>query len=110
MYKTSGYVIDTHTAVAYSVYRKYKEQNPSDNTKTVIVSTASPYKFTADVMKSIDSKYSGLNSFELIREMSSLSGAEIPKGIRDLEKKPVLHNTVCEKHEMKRQVEKILGL
>lgn len=110
MHKTSGYVIDTHTAVAYSAYKKYREQNPFDNAKTVIVSTASPYKFTSDVMKSIDSKYSGLNSFELISEMNRLSGLEIPKGIKGLEKKPILHNTVCEKHEMKSQVEKILML
>jgi threonine synthase len=110
IYKGSGYVVDTHTAVACAAYRKYKEQNNSDKTKTVIVSTASPYKFTADVMESIDSKYCGLNSSELIKEMSRLTKTEIPKGIRDLDKKPVLHTTVCEKHEMKRQVEKILGL
>lgn len=110
MYRVSGYIIDTHTAVAYTVYGKYREQNYDDNIKNVIVSTASPYKFTADVMKSIDAKYSGVNSFELIRELSLLSGTEIPKGIRDLDKKPILHKTVCEKHEMKRQVEKILNI
>lgn len=110
VYKVSGYIIDTHTAVAYTAYKKYRERNPGDNAKTVIVSTASPYKFTADVMNSIDSKYSGLNEFELIRELSRLSETEIPKGIRDLDKKPVLHKTVCVIHEMKNQVEKILGL
>ncbi len=110
MYKASGYVIDTHTAVAYTAYRKYRRQEPGDNAKTVIVSTASPFKFTADVMKSIDSRYSGQNSFRLIKEMSLLSGTEIPNGIRDLDKKPILHNTVCEKHEMKSQLIKILGL
>ncbi|MHB1393646.1 MAG: threonine synthase [Clostridia bacterium] len=110
MYKASGYIIDTHTAVACAAYRKYKEQNNNDNVKTVIVSTASPYKFTTDVMESIDSKYSELNDFELIAELSRLIETEIPKGIRDLDKQPVLHKTVCEKHEMKKQVEKILGL
>lgn len=110
MYKASGYIMDTHTAVAYTAYSKYIELHPEDNSKTVIVSTASPYKFTADVMKSIDSKYSGLNDFTLIGEMYKLMGTEIPKGIRDLDKRPVLHKTVCEKHEMKREVEKILGL
>jgi len=110
IYKASGYITDTHTAVAYAAYKKYREQNLSDNAKTVIVSTASPYKFTADVLKSIDSKYSVLNESELIRELSRLSETEIPKGIRDLDKKPILHRTVCEIHEMKNQVEKILGL
>jgi len=76
----------------------------------VIVSTASPYKFTSDVMKSIDPKHSGQNSFQLIKDMSRLTGAEIPKGIRDLDSRPVIHNTVCSKDEMKKHVEKILGL
>ncbi|HYE11953.1 MAG TPA: threonine synthase, partial [Patescibacteria group bacterium] len=110
IYKQSGYVIDTHTAVAYSVYRKYREMNSNDKTKTIIVSTASPYKFTAAVMESIDSKYSGLDDFELVNEMGKLLKTELPKGIKDLDKRPILHRTVCEKHEMKEQVEKILTL
>jgi threonine synthase len=110
MYKAAGYIMDTHTAVAYTAYKKYLEQNPNDSSKTVIVSTASPYKFTADVMKSIDSEYTGLNDFTLMDEMYKLIGTEPPKGIRDLDKKPVLHKTVCKKHEMKRQVERILDL
>jgi threonine synthase len=110
VYGSSGYIIDTHTAVAYSAYREYSRQNSNDSSKTIIISTASPYKFTTDVMKSIDSKYSGLDTFELVKELSLLSGTEIPAGIKDLDKRPVLHNTVCEKSEMKSEVEKILGL
>ena len=110
VYESSEYVIDTHTAVAYSAYREYREKNNSDNSKMIIVSTASPYKFTTDVMKSIDPKYSGQDTFELVKELSLLTQTEIPKGIRDLDKKPVLHKTVCEKHEMKQEVEKILGI
>jgi len=109
VYASSGYVIDTHTAVAYSAYTNYRQQT-GDKTKTVIVSTASPYKFAADVMKSIDGKYDRLNTFELIKELSCISGTDIPKGIRDLETKPVLHRTVCEKNGMKNVVESILGL
>ncbi|HPX68480.1 MAG TPA: threonine synthase [Bacillota bacterium] len=110
MYEDCGYVIDTHTAVALSAYGKHRKRKCDENIKTVIVSTASPYKFTSDVMKSIDPKYSGQNSFQLIKEMSRLTGAEIPKGIRDLDSRPVIHNTVCNKDEMKKQAEKILGL
>lgn len=110
VYSDSGYVMDTHTAVAYSVYRQYKSQNPLDSRKTVIVSTASPYKFPADVLKAIDPKYGNIEDFQLIKELSSLTGSEIPKGIRDLEQQPILHKTVCEKYEMKELVEKILAL
>lgn len=108
VYTSSGYVIDTHTAVAYSAYRKYSLQT-GDRTKTVIVSTASPYKFAADVMRSIDGKYDCRDTFELIKELSRISGTEIPTGIKDLETKPALHKTICEKSEMKLTVERILG-
>lgn len=109
VYGSSGYVIDTHTAVAYSAYTKYRRQT-GDKTKTVIVSTASPYKFAADVMRSIDNKYDCRDTFELIKELSRISGTAVPKGIKDLETKPVLHKTVCEKSGMKKEVERILGL
>ncbi|MCB2292771.1 threonine synthase [Clostridium algoriphilum] len=109
VYKTTNYVIDTHTAVSYAVYQKYLEET-KDTTKTVIVSTASPYKFTPDVMKSIDKKYAGLNDFELIKELSKITKVDIPAGIKDLETRPVLHKTVCKKNEMQIQIEKILNI
>jgi len=109
VYKNTNYVIDTHTAVSYAVYQKYLEQT-KDATKTVIVSTASPYKFTPDVMKSIDAKYIGLNDFELIKELSKITKGDIPVGIKDLETRPILHKTVCEKDEMQIQIEKILNI
>lgn len=109
IYNASGYVVDTHTAVACAAYKKYR-RNTGDDTKTVIVSTASPYKFTSDVMKSIDPRYAGLEDLGLMEEMSRMTGTEIPRGIRELGKRPVLHKTVCEKQDMQMQVEKILGL
>lgn len=108
VYKTTNYVIDTHTAVSYAVYQKYLEET-KDTTKTVIVSTASPYKFTPDVMKSIDTKYIGLNDFELIKQLSEITNIDIPAGIVDLENRPVLHKTKCEKDDMQMQIEKILN-
>jgi len=109
VYKTNNYVIDTHTAVSYVVYQKYLAET-LDTTKTVIVSTASPYKFTPDVMKAIDVKYTGLNDFELIKEMCKITNIDIPAGIVDLEKRPVLHKIVCEKNKMQIQIEKILDI
>ncbi|MBU3144459.1 threonine synthase [Clostridium sp. CF012] len=109
VYKTTNYVIDTHTAVSYAVYQKYLEET-NDTTKTVIISTASPYKFTPDVMKSIDTKYIGLNDFELIKQLSNITNIDIPAGIVDLENRPVLHKTKCAKNEMQMQIEKILNI
>ncbi len=110
IFKASGYVIDTHTAVACGAYKKYSAREPRDTSKTVIISTASPYKFAADVMKSIDVKYEGFNDFALMGDMSRLMGSEIPGNIRSLEKKPLLHGTICEKNEMKTELEKILNI
>ena len=56
VYAKTGYVMDTHTAVAASVYEKYVEKT-ADTRKTVIASTASPYKFARSVMTAIDEKY-----------------------------------------------------
>lgn len=107
LFDKTAYLIDTHTAVAYSVYKDYLEKT-GDTTKTIIASTASPYKFTTSVMKAIDSQYEGYSDFELIEKMSQLIKRETPKAIKDIDKRPVRHTTVCKKDEMKAVVEKIL--
>lgn len=109
LYEKTGYVIDTHTAVASAVYRKYKEET-GDTRKTVIASTASPFKFTRSVMNSIDTKYDSMTDFELVDELSKMSKVTVPNAIEEIRTAPVLHDTVCDKSEMKATVEKILGL
>ena len=59
LYEKTGYILDTHTAVASSVYGKYKAET-KDETKTVIASTASPFKFTRSVMNAINPAYDKL--------------------------------------------------
>ncbi len=100
MYEKAGYVMDTHTAVAYAAFEKYKREE-GDLTKTVIVSTASPYKFTKDVLCAIDEKYASEDAFALMGEMEKVSKEKIPVPIRGLETKPVLHHNVCEKDKIK---------
>lgn len=109
LYDSTGYVIDTHTAVASCVYDKYKEET-GDSKPAVIVSTASPYKFTRSVMKAIDHKYDAMGDFELVDRLSELSGAEVPKAIEEIRTAPVVHDHVCEKSEMKQAVMKFLGI
>ncbi|MDO4344764.1 MAG: threonine synthase [Eubacteriales bacterium] len=109
LYQKTGYVIDTHTAVASCVYRKYRAAS-QDETKTVIASTASPYKFARSVMNAIDGKYDAMDDFELVDELSSISKTAVPRAVEEIRRAPVLHDTVVEKTEMKAIVEKILGL
>ncbi len=109
IYEEDKYIIDTHTAVAATVYDKYVADT-KDTTPTVIASTASPYKFTRSVMNAIDGAYDSKTDFELIDELNRLSGVAIPQAIEDIRSAEVLHDTVCDKTEMKDTVKKILKL
>lgn len=110
VYKKTGYVLDTHTAVASCVYRKYRKET-GDDAKAVIASTASPYKFTRSVMNAIDKEtYDRLSDFELVDELHKLSGVAIPRAIEEIRTAPVLHDTVVDKDKMKAIVKKFLGI
>lgn len=108
-YRESGYILDTHTAVAAAVYKKYREET-KDETKTVIASTASPYKFTRSVMTAIDEKYAGKEDFELVDELAALSGVKAPRAIEEIRTAPVRHKTVCEVSEMQAVVKEFLHM
>lgn len=107
IYEETGYVIDTHTAVAASVYADYKKKN-QDHTKTIIASTASPYKFTKSVMSALDNKYADQDELKLAEELSKVADTKVPNAIEEIKTAPVLHTRVCDKDEMKETVENIL--
>ncbi len=109
LYDSTGYVIDTHTAVASCVYDKYKKET-KDVKPAVIASTASPYKFTRSVMNAIDHKYDTMEDFELVDMLSEISKTEVPKAIEEIRTAPIMHNHVCEKNEMKQVVMDFLGI
>lgn len=109
VYESDNYIMDTHTAVAATVYDKYVAET-GDKTPTVIASTASPYKFTRSVMEAIDKKYAEQSDFELVDELNKLSGVAVPQAIEDIRTAPVLHDTVCDKTEMEATVRNILKL
>lgn len=109
LYEETGYIIDTHTAVAACVYHKYTEET-KDHTPVVIASTASPFKFTRSVMNAIDEKYDKMTDFELIDELSALANVAVPKAIEEIRTAPVLHDYICDKTEMRRTVEEFLKL
>ena len=109
IYKETGYIIDTHTAVAAVVYDKYKKET-KDTTKSVIASTASPFKFTRSVMTSIDEKYNDMEDFELVDELSRIGNVKVPRAIEEIRNAEALHNTVCEVDEMEKVVKDFLGI
>lgn len=107
VYKKTGYVMDTHTAVAASVYENYCK-NSGDNTKTVIASTASPYKFSRSVMTAIDSRYDELEEFELVDALEVISNVEIPNAVEEIRDAKILHTLECAADKMEETVKNIL--
>ena len=109
IYEDTGYVMDTHTAVAATVYKAYREDSKDDR-KTVIASTASPYKFAGSVMSAINSKYKGQDDFKLIEELQKVSGTELPNAIKEIMNAEIRHNTECDVDQMEQTVKNILGV
>ena len=99
IYEKSGYVLDTHTAVASYVYGHYVA-NTKDETKTVIASTASPFKFTTSVMEAIEGKKSELPDFELVDKLSKVANVAVPNAVEEIKTAPVRHDKVVEINEM----------
>ncbi len=105
----NSYVMDTHTAVAKKVYEDYKKET-GDTTKTVIVSTASPFKFADSVLSAIKGNIESENEFEMLKELSVESDLVIPESLATLEEKPVIFTTTCQKEEMYDVVSQMLNL
>ena len=108
LFEDTGYIIDTHTAVAAGVYEKYKKDTNDVDTKTIIASTASPFKFTRSVMDAIDHKYDSMTDFELVDELSKLGNVKVPQAIEEIRSAEVLHDTVCDVDEMPDVVRRFL--
>lgn len=108
-YKSTGYVLDTHTAVAGNVYKQYVTKT-NDKTPTVIASTASPYKFTRSVMEAIAPEFKDLGDFELCDKLNELSNVAIPKAIEEIRTASIRHDIVCDVDKMPEEVLRFLGV
>jgi threonine synthase len=103
-----NYTADTHTAVAIKVYEEYVNES-GDNTKTIIASTANPYKFNKSVLEALtDEELDGCDEFELLNKLSETSGMQIPSSLSTLKEKDVRFTAVCDKNNMKSTVSEFL--
>ncbi len=103
-YETRGYTLDPHTAVGMHVYDRYKEET-GDERQTLLISTASPFKFPKDVLLAITA--GGPNNREetdLLVELAKVSSTDMPAPLLGLKDKEVLHREVCGKDEMRQAV------
>ncbi|MCH3914837.1 MAG: threonine synthase [Acidaminococcaceae bacterium] len=105
------YLLDPHTAVAYRALEKYRLLT-SDNTYSIVLSTASPFKFSKVVLSALepDADFTRLDDFQILDKLSTISGIAVPANLAGLKEAPVLHLGVIPKEEMENQVKVELNL
>ncbi|RGY95172.1 threonine synthase [Clostridium sp. AM58-1XD] len=113
LFKDTGYVIDTHTGVAAAVYQNYMKET-GDMTKTVIASTASPYKFSRSVVQAMgyQSENEGgldvLSEFEIVDELNRMSGMAVPEAVEEIRFAIIRHDNECDVDKMEEMVSGLL--
>ena len=95
MYDTENYLCDPHTAVAVEVYHEYVETTGDEETPTILVSTASPYKFSRSVLEAISGQVSFYDEFQMVMALSAITGTTVPEAILKLKDKPVRFKKTC---------------
>ena len=105
-----GYTLDPHTAVAYAVAKAYRAST-GDDTPLVVVSTASPYKFSRDVLAALrgPEAVDGLDEFACADALEAASGLPMPESLKCLREKPLLHRRECAPEGMRAVVEAWAG-
>lgn len=103
VFKKHDYLLDTHTAVAARAYEKY-EAEYKDETKLVIASTASPFKFASSVAEAIGINVEDKSEFEIVDELAAKANIKVPEAVLSLKEKEILHENKCNKEEMKDMV------
>ena len=108
MFMVNNYISDPHTAVAISALKQYQADYPRDGRFTIVLSTASPYKFAKDVLCSLGKKTEGVSAWELLQQLQQITGTEVPAGLAGLQNLPVLHDEVIEYADMREKIKKFL--
>ena len=92
----AGYLVDPHTAVGMKVLRDYRVET-GDQTVSVVLSTASPYKFAGDVLRSLkgEEAVSGLDAFACAEKLQAETGVDMPEQVAQLRSLPVRHTACC---------------
>lgn len=107
IYSDYNYLMDTHTAVAWRAMEKYRFLT-SDDTYTIVLSTASPYKFADSVLSGLDKAEQSDDPFMLLHKLNEATGAEIPSRMLALQDLPILHNEIIPADKMELAVVKNL--
>ncbi len=95
IYQRYSYLCDTHTAVALGVYDQYCKET-GDHTKTIVASTANPYKFPRSVLSAIGADHLPEDEFEVSELLNQKTGCPVPAQITELQTKEVRFHRVCD--------------
>ena len=95
--------------MAAKVHNQYT-MDTSDESKAIIVSTASPYKFVENVLDAIEVSSIPSNDYEQAKMLEKLTGVNVPMAVEELKDAPVIHNKICEVMDMQVVVEELLGI
>ncbi len=106
VYTENGYLMDTHTGVAYKRLADYRRETGTA-APAVVVSTASPYKFCDSVLKALG-QGSNASGTELIEKLSEVTKTPVPKPLAGLDKREKRFELVADKQDMKAVVEDFL--
>jgi threonine synthase len=111
VYRENNYVMDPHTAVGKTISDRYRRET-GDDLPTLLVATASPFKFNRSVVQAVlgETAVQDRSEFELLEKLKEISEREIPAGLRGLDRKEIRHRTVCSREEMPKVVKEILQL
>lgn len=99
VFDTYGYVMDPHTAVGYHVMKQFEQVDNS--CPCILLSTASPYKFSAQVYEAITGNAPSSDEFESMELLSKKTNTTIPTNLAQLKEKAVLHKDLVEKDQLK---------
>ncbi len=103
-FEETGYLPDTHTAVALHAARQYREKEENGR-QLVVLSTASPFKFPAAVLAALGEKSEG-DAFEQMEKLARISGLAVPQALAGLREREILHRDVIEKSDIAEYVKK----
>ncbi|MBQ6569876.1 MAG: threonine synthase [Clostridia bacterium] len=109
LYEKTGYLCDTHTAVAVNACHEYRKET-GDNTPCIIASTASPFKFASAVLEAVGGSTENLNEFEKLDVLSEKTGVEIPAPLCGFDKKEIRFKDSCTGETMRAKVLDALGI
>lgn len=109
IFKKYSYICDTHTAVAVKVYEDYAKTT-GDKTKTVIASTASPYKFSNSVLDALGEFDANADEFELVDKLAEITKLDVPASLSELKNKDIRFTHSINKENMKEFVLETLGI